>query len=79
MIARLLFKAKTLQKKKEFLEQHGEIIGTRFDGDKTLYLYMVKEFFVEIEYKDDNQKGEIKDLKIFANHNSLKKHLAQIP
>jgi len=42
-----MLKRKLYKGKREFVEQHGEKIGTRFDGDKTLYLYMVKEFFVE--------------------------------
>ena len=75
MLYRLLFNRFSDDKKKRQIQQHGTPIGTRFDSQRTLYLYIVKSLFVEVAYFEDNPDNSIEDIKIFNSHNALQDYL----
>jgi len=79
MISRYLFSIKSPEKQKECIDRHGEQVGSRYDGTKNLYLFMVKDFFVEAEFENDDEEGRLVDVKIFKNHNAVQKHLSNVP
>ncbi len=76
MLYRLIFKNLALHKKEKHIHDYGVSLGSRYNGERTVYLFMIKNFFVEVAYQnDDPQSGGIENIKIFSNHRELNKYL----
>ena len=54
MFFKLFFKHLSESKKLNYVREHGVMIGTRMRDEQKLFLYMIKDFIVEVVYKDDN-------------------------
>jgi len=75
MLYRLIFKNLPLHKKVKHIQDYGVPLGTRYNGERTVHLYMIKNFFIEVTYLDDLESNSIEDLKVFSNHKELNKYL----
>ena len=58
MIFRFFFKRMSLQKQADFMRKRGIILGTRYKDGRQLHMYMYRDLFAEILYKDDKEYGE---------------------
>jgi hypothetical protein len=54
MIGRMFFKFLSESKKVAYLHEQGTILGTRIKNGRKAYLYMLKDFCVEVIFKHDN-------------------------
>lgn len=54
MFFKLFFKHLSESKKLNYVREHGVMIGTRMRDERKIFLYMIKDYFVEVVYKDDN-------------------------
>jgi len=54
MIGRMFFRLLSESKKVAYLHEQGTILGTRIKNGRKAYLYMLKDFCVEVIFKQDN-------------------------
>lgn len=63
------FKHLSQSKKLSYVRDHGVMIGTRMRDERKLFLYMIKDFIVEVVYKDDNMDDVAECLGTFNSPN----------
>jgi hypothetical protein len=54
MILKFFFKQLSVAKQVSFLKKKGIMLGTRMKEGRKIYIYMLRELFVEVVYKNDN-------------------------
>jgi len=54
MIGRMFFRLLSESKKVAYLHEQGTMLGTRLKNGRKAYLYMLKDFCVEVIFKQDN-------------------------
>jgi len=69
------FKYFSLAKQLEYLREHGIMLGSRMRNDRKVFLYMVKNTFVEVIYKNDSIEKEAERLEVFSSLNRLNQYL----
>jgi hypothetical protein len=75
MLFKWMFKYFTLSKKIERLKEDGIVLGTRLSNGRKVYLYMLKDFFVEVIYQNDNLDLAPEKLETFSSLNNLNSYL----
>ena len=61
--------------KLRFLREHGVSLGVRMRENRKVFIYMVKDFFVEVLYQHDNIEGEAEKLNVFDSLKGLNSYL----
>ena len=69
------FKYFPLIKQLEYLREYGVMLGSRMRDNRTVFLYIVKDTFVEVMYKNDNIGKEVERLEVFQNLSRLNQYL----
>ena len=69
------FKYFSESKKIAYLREQGIMLGSRIRSNRKVYLYMLKDFFVEVLYKDDNMDMEVESIETFTNLDHLNTYL----
>jgi hypothetical protein len=69
------FKYFSVTRQLDYLREHGVMLGSRMRNDRKVFLYMVKNTFVEVMYKNDSIEKEAEHLEIFKNLNHLNQYL----
>ncbi len=69
------FKYFSVTRQLDYLREHGVMLGSRMRNDRKVFLYMVKNTFVEVMYKNDSIEKEAERLEIFKNLNHLNQYL----
>lgn len=72
---KMSFKFLADKKKHEILKENGIMLGTRRKSDRTVFLYMVKDFFVEVTYRQDDIDQEPERIETFSNLDNLTSYL----
>lgn len=54
MIGRMFFRLLSESKKVAYIHEQGTMLGTRLKNGRKAYLYMLKDFCVEVIFKQDN-------------------------
>jgi hypothetical protein len=75
MFFKLFFKHLSESKKLSYVRDHGVMIGTRMRDERKIFLYMIKDFFVEVVYKDDNMDEVAERLGMFNSLSGLNNYL----
>ena len=75
MFLRLFFKHFTLSKQVAYLRNKGVMIGTRNKEGRKVYLYMLKDFFVEVFYKSDTPENDAERVKLISGLKNLNQYL----
>jgi hypothetical protein len=75
MFFKLFFKHLSESKKLSYVREHGVMIGTRMRDERKIFLYMIKDFFVEVVYKDDNMDEVAERLGMFNSLSGLNSYL----
>ncbi len=75
MLLRLFFKHFSLPKQIAQLKKKGVMIGTRNKEGRKVYLYMMKDFFVEVFYKSDTPENEAEQIKMITGLKNLNQYL----
>ncbi|NOS55785.1 MAG: hypothetical protein HOP37_05945 [Cyclobacteriaceae bacterium] len=75
MFFKLFFKHLSESKKLNYVREHGVMIGTRMRDERKIFLYMIKDFFVEVVYKDDNMDEAAERLGMFNSLSGLNSYL----
>ena len=69
------FKYFSENRKIEYLRDKGIMLGTRLRQGRKVYLYMLKDFFVEVVFKNDSLDQDMETLETFSNLNNLNVYL----
>ena len=75
MFLKWVFRYFSEGKKIDCLKAKGIVVGSRVRQGRTVYLYMLKDFFVEVVYQQDNIKLFPEKLETFSNLNHLNSYL----
>lgn len=75
MFYKLIFKNLSESGKLRFLREHGVSLGVRMRENRKVFIYMVKDFFVEVIYRQDNSDSEAEKLNIFDSLKGLNEYL----
>lgn len=69
------FKYFSVTKQLDYLKEHGIMLGSRLHNNRRVFLYMVKNFFVEVIYKNDSIDMDAEKLNVFGSLNHLNQYL----
>jgi len=75
MILKLAFRYFSESRKIDYLKDQGIMLGTRVRLGRKVYLYMLRDFFVEVMYHNDNADMTPERLKTFTSVNNLNAYL----
>ena len=53
----------------------GSLVGERQRGDRKVFIYLLRDFFVQIMFKGDNPVDEVEHLMTFSDLTQLNSHL----
>lgn len=75
MILKFFFKQMSLQKRVNFLKKRGIMLGTRLKDGRRIYIYMLRDLFVEVLYKNDSVNETAERLTMLDGLSSLNDYL----
>lgn len=75
MILRFIFQQMSLQRQVNFLKKRGIMLGTRLKHGRRIYIYMLRELFVEVTYTHDNADEAPEKLSMLRGLNNLNEYL----
>ena len=65
----------SLQKQVDHLKKKGIILGTRQKDGRKIHIYMLKDLFIEVMFKDDNADNDAESLTIVRGLDNLNDYL----
>jgi hypothetical protein len=75
MIQNFLFRYFSIEKQVEYLQSKGVSLGTRVKDGRKIYVYMLRNLFVEVIYENDNSSESPEKVHILKGLKSLNSHL----
>lgn len=63
------------QKIIEMVKVEGSLVGERQQGNRKVFIYLLRDFFVQIMFKGDNPIEEVENLLTFSTLDQLNAHL----
>lgn len=75
MILKWAFRYFSESKKVDYLRKQGIMLGSRIRQGRKVYLYMLRDFFVEVMYQNDNIQMTPERLKTFTSIDNLNTYL----
>lgn len=75
MFLKFFFSRFSSQKQINILRKKGIILGTRIKDGRKIYIYMLKELFVEVIFKNDNVDENPEKLNILNGLKNLNSYL----
>jgi len=75
MWSKLAFRLLRNEKKIEILRSQGIMLGTRHRGLRRVFLYMLKDFFVEVTYLNDDVDMMTEGVETFSSLERLNNYL----
>jgi hypothetical protein len=75
MIRQFLFKRLTLEKQVTYLKKKGIALGTRAKNGRKIYIYMLRDLFVEVLYRNDNVEDAPEKLNMMRGLKNLNDYL----
>lgn len=75
MIRRMFFSLLSESKKVDYLHEQGTMLGTRSKNGRKAYLYMLKDFCVEVIFKQDNSEMTPEKVTTFSSVQEFNSYL----
>jgi hypothetical protein len=75
MLFKLFFKQWPLQKQVSFIQKKGILIGTRTKDSRKIYIYMYREHFAEVIFKNDDPDSSMESANIVKGLKNLNNYL----
>jgi hypothetical protein len=75
MILQFFFKRLSVEKQVEYLKKKGIALGTRAKNGRKIYIYMLRDLFVEVLYKNDNTEEAPEKLNMMKGLKNLNEYL----
>lgn len=57
------------------LKKRGIMLGTRFKNGRKIHIYMLRDLFAEVKYKNDNAEETPESLNLLRGLNNLNEYL----
>jgi hypothetical protein len=58
-----------------FMRKRGIVLGSRWKDGRQIYIYMFRDLFAEVIYKNDNPKDEAESIEFISGLEKLNQHL----
>jgi hypothetical protein len=75
MILKFFFKHLSIHKQINYLKKNGILLGTRLKDGRKIYIYMLRDLFVEVVFKDDSTSQEAEKLNMLNGLKNLNNYL----
>jgi hypothetical protein len=75
MILQLFFRHLSLEKQVSYIQKNGVSLGTRVKNGRKIYVYMLRNLFVEILYTNDQANESAEKVNILRGLKNLNAHL----
>jgi hypothetical protein len=75
MILKFFFKHLSINKQVIHLKKKGILLGTRLKDGRKIYIYMLRDLFVEVLFKNDNASDEPERLYMLNGLKNLNTYL----
>jgi hypothetical protein len=75
MFTRFLFNRMTLRQQVSYLKRKGVVLGTRLKDGRKIYIYMLKDLFIEVMFENDDVDNEPEKLIVLRGLDNLNNHL----
>jgi len=75
MIGRMFFKVLSENRQVAYLHEKGTMLGTRLKSGRKTYLYMLKDFCVEVIFKQDNSEMSPERVTTFSSVKEFNSYL----
>ena len=75
MLLKFIFQQMSLPKQVSMLKKRGIMLGTRFKNGRKIHIYMLRDLFAEVMYKNDNVEDTPESLNLLRGLNGLNEYL----
>jgi hypothetical protein len=75
MFTKFLFNRMSIGQRVKFLKKRGIILGTRLKEGRIVHMYMFRNIFAEITFKDDNPGKEVESFSMVSGLDELNEKL----
>lgn len=75
MFTAFFFKRMNLRQQVRMLRRKGIVLGTRVKDGRKIYIYMMKDIFAEVLYKNDNTDEDAEKISILRGLDNLNNYL----
>lgn len=75
MILQFFFRQMSLTQQINYLQSKGVSLGSRIKDGRKLHIYMVRNLFVEVVYKNDDENGSAEKVHILRGLKNLNSYL----
>jgi hypothetical protein len=75
MILKFFFQQMSYQKQVNYLKKKGIALGTRLKNGRKIHIYMLRDLFVEVLYKDDNTEATPERINMLQGLKNLNEYL----
>jgi len=75
MILKFFFRQMSYQKQVNYLKKKGIALGTRLKNGRKIHIYMLRDLFVEVLYKDDNTEATPERINMLQGLKNLNEYL----
>jgi hypothetical protein len=75
MLLKFIFKQFSINRQVEFLKKKAIVLGTRMKDGRRIHIYMFRNLFVEVIYKNDNTDDQPEKVNMLTGLKSLNSYL----
>lgn len=75
MLLKFIFKQFSITRQVNFLRKKGIVLGTRMKDGRRIHIYMFRNLFVEVIYKNDNADDQPEKVNMLTGLKSLNSYL----
>ena len=75
MFEKFIFNRMTARQQVNYLRKKGIMLGTRTKEGRKIYIYMLKDLFIEVLYQSDNADLEAEKVSILEGLDNLNSYL----
>lgn len=75
MLLKFFFKQFSQQRQVAILKKNGILLGTRHKDGRKVHIYMLRDLFAEVVYKNDDIEEEVESLNLLKGLNNLNEYL----
>ncbi len=75
MILQFFFKRLSIEKQVIYLKKKGIALGARVKNGRKIYVYMLRDLFVEVLYRNDNTEDAPESLSMLRGLKNLNEYL----
>lgn len=75
MILKFFFSKLSLENQVSYLKRKGVALGTRIKDGRKIYIYMLRDLFVEVIYQHDNAEEKAEKLSMLRGLKNLNEYL----